>query len=294
MHRIICICFVALTCIIAGSSCQKEVGFDTPTTQGSTTGIFKAKIDGVQYTADAGVSAAIILGVISINAYSKDKKIFSVALVDSVSGTYVLDQNSFQGIAFLDSTDADKNAFTTTNGTDTTQAGGKITILIDKVNKVISGNFTCKVYRSSDGRQKLITEGSFQVPYTNTIPAAKTTDTFRVKIDGVDWTGRSILTGASGGYISVTASELNLTKVVSFQLPQTVTAGTYDLDLAGNYFGLYLPDGINTFSADGGKITVVEHKVSARRIRASFNFKAVAFTGTGSHQFTDGYFSVGY
>lgn len=287
----------AILCLLIHASCQKEYSEATVGTGGSTSvsGVFKAKIDGVQYTADASATAAILLGVTTISASSKDKKFFTIALTDTVSGTYVLDQNSFHGLAFLDSTDTDKEAFSTDGGMDTTQAGGKITITIDRTKKIVSGTFSCKVYRNSDGKRKMITEGSFQLPYLSAIPGAKSTDTFRVNIDGSAWSAKSISTAASGGFLTVVASEQNLTKIVTIQLPQTVTAGTYDIDLAGNYVGLYLPDGISPYVADTGKITVLERNTASKRIRANFNFTATGFSGgTNSAVLTNGYFSVGY
>lgn len=288
----------AIACLLF-VSCQKEYSEATLGTGGGgtagTSGIFKAKIDGAQYTADAFVTASVMLGSTTILANSKDKRFFAIEITDTVSGTYTLNKVSVDGIILVDSTDLNKEGFSTNEGNDTTQAGGTITISIDKVKKIVSGTFSCKLFRDSDSKQRRITEGSFQVPYTNTIPAAKTTDTFRVKIDGADWTAKSISTAVSGGYVTVVASEQNLTKIVSIQFPQSVVAGTYDFDFSGNYVGLYLPDGGTPYTADSGRITVLERNTVLKRIRANFNFKATSLSnGTAGAAFTNGYFSVGY
>ena len=289
----------AILCLLLVCSCQKEYSVATGGTGGGITasagGVFKAKINGVQYTADAFATASVLLGSTTILANSKDKRFFAIEITDTVSGTYTLDQHSVHAIVLVDSTDANKEAFSTNEGTDTTQAGGKVTISIDKVKKIVSGTFSCKLFRDADGKQKQITEGSFQIPYANTITASKTTDTFRAKIDGADWVAKSVSTAVSGGLFTVVASEQNLTKIVSIQLPQTVTPGTYDFDFTGDYVGLYLPDGSSPYTADTGKITVLERNTVSKRIRANFNFKATALSnGTTTATFTNGYFSVGY
>ena len=282
------------------SSCQKEVDFDTPVTGGSASGgaasgIFTAKVDGVQYTAEAA-SGSILRGTISITARTKEKKFFVVTVTDTVTGTYVLDQASIQGaMAYIDSTDANKIAFATNEGSDSTQAGGQIIIRsIDKVKKIISGTFSCKMFRDMDGKQKVITEGSFSVPFTSALPVARTTDTFRVKIDGVSWNAKSITAAVSGGLLIVNGSEPNLSKVMGFQLPQAIAAGTYDFSYTGDYVALYLPDGSTPYLADSGKLTILERNISTRRVRANFNFIAPAVVGTDAHQITEGYFSVTY
>lgn len=297
MFRFFRILSAVILCQLVISSCQKEVSVDTQGTPGNSSGVngtFKAKIDGVQYTADAVVTASVILGGTTISASSKDKKTFAIAITDTAGGTYILDQNSLHGIAFVDSTDSNLGGFASNEGADTTQSGGKITITFDRVKKIISGTFTCKLMRGSDKKQKVVTEGTFQIPYSNTIPLAKATDTLRVKIDGKDWTAKSITANAGSGLLTIIASEQNLTKIVTLQFPQLTTNGTYDFDFAGNYVGLYLPDGLSPYTADSGMLTVVEHKISSKRIRANFNFKASALAGGNSAVFTNGYFSVGY
>lgn len=282
-------------CLLVFSSCQKEVDFNTPVVpDGSFSGSFTAKIEGVPYTAEAA-TGSMLRGVMTITAYSKDKKLFAIAITDTVTGTYTLNQTSHHAVGFVDSTDVNKNAFVTNQGNDTSQAGGKVTITsIDKVKKIITGTFSCKVFREMDGKRKVITEGSFTVPYTSSLPVAKTTDTFQVKIDGADWTAKSITAVVTGGLLAVNGSDLNLTKIIGFQLPRAITAGTYDFDISSDYVGIYLPDGIMPITADTGKLTVLERNTTLRRIRVSFNFKGATLLGTESHQLTNGYFSVSY
>lgn len=285
---------VALLGALAFFSCQKEVD-DTPVNPGNpSTGMFKAKIDGVQYTASTS-TGSILRNVITIAAYSADKKYFVIVISDTVARTYTLNQNSTHAIAFADSTDANKKNFASNQGSDSSQAGGTATITsIDKVNMIISGTFSCKLYRNDDGKRKVVTEGSFQVPYTSGLPAAKTTDTFHVQIDGMDWVAKSISGNASGGLLVVTASERNLSKIVALQLSQMITAGSYNFDAAGSNAGIYIPDGITPCSVDTGKITILENNLTSKRIRGNFSFKADEFQGNKSYQLASGYFSVGY
>ncbi len=288
--------FLLLT--ILTISCQKEISVElgrqgTPT----VSAVLKMKINGSQWIANRGAGASIIAGFININGLSTDGKALSITLNDSVPGTYVLDQISFNTAALSDSLDNNGLAYTTNEGKDTSQAGGVITVTaIDKANKTISGTFHFKAYREFDSKQKQITEGVFnKLPYVATLPAANLTDTFHVKIDNVDWTAKSIIGSTSGTDIYISGSELNLSKLVALSIPSNITPGTYNLDaITGTYIGIYSPVSTSIMTSLSGKITILEHNTATKKLRGNFNFIAVDVSTAKSSQLTAGYFSLKY
>lgn len=288
--------FLLLTILII--SCQKEISVELG--KGGTpdvSAVLKMKINGSQWIANREAGASIIAGFININGLSTDGKALSITLNDSVPGTYVLDQISFNTAALSDSLDNNGLAYTTNEGKDTAQAGGVITVTaIDKVNKTISGTFHFKAYREFDSKQKQITEGVFnKLPYVATLPPANLTDTFHVKIDNVYWTAKSISGYTSGTNIYISGSELNLSKLVALSIPSNISLGTYNLDaITGTYIGIYRPVLASIMTSLSGKITILEHNTATKKLRGSFNFIAVDVSTAKSSQLTDGYFSLTY
>ncbi len=284
--------------ILTVISCQKEISVElgsggTPTAGATLT----MKINGSQWTATRGAVASIIAGYINIDGISSDGKSLTITLNDTVPGTYVLDQMSFNGAELSDSLDLSGLAYTSNEGQDTTQAGGVVVVTaIDKINKTITGTFHFKAYRDFDSKQKLVTEGIFnKLPYVSTLPPANLTDTLYVKVDNVDWTARSISGTQSGTDIIITGSELDLSKLIVLSIPFNTPPGTYNLDaLTGTYIGIYSPVSTSIMISQTGKITIIEHNTVTKRLRGNFNFIAVDQATNKSSQLTAGYFSLIY
>lgn len=295
----IAIYLLAALSIFSFTSCSKEESLEIDGKQPAiANGIFKMKINGTEWTAYNSAFASISDGFIHINGKSRDNKAFIITLSDTLATTYVLDQSSLNVSALSDVADLSGIAYGTNGGTDTADAGGTVVITnIDKVNKTISGTFSFKMFRDIDGSQKQITEGSFdKVPYnTSTSPGgtASTTDTIRAKIDNTNWTAVGITGNSSGGSLIISGAAIDGKKTVSLIMPEGVTSGTYNLD-GLSYIGLYLPTPSTIYLSESGKITVIEHNSTTKRIRGSFDFKATDQTGSISAQLTDGYFSVKY
>lgn len=289
--------FVAVTFTFLFISCKKEesfeIGKDKPA---NVSGLLKMKINGTQWIADNSAGGSIIAGLINITGTSKDGKNFTITLRDTVATTYVLDQRSFNAAALSDNLDLNGISFTTNQGTDTADAGGIVIITsIDKINKTISGTFKFKMFRDIDNKQKQITEGSFdKLSYSTSLPPASTTDTLRVKIDNIDWSAKSITAIVVGGSLEINASELDVSRSVGLSMPQTIIRGTYDLSFPSDYIGLYLPTITTFLASDSGKLTIIEHNTSTKRIRGNFNFNATDLVSTRSTLLTQGYFSVKY
>ena len=126
-----------------------------------------AVIDGVQWQAiDSTQISSIVFGNINISGSSADNQIINITLADTVIGTYVLNQSS-NSLATYANLDSSAYAYSTNQGSDTSQAGGTVNVTaIDRVNKTISGIFSFKVFRDVDGTQKKVTSGVFyNIPY---------------------------------------------------------------------------------------------------------------------------------
>ncbi len=288
-------------------ACQKEVSINSlnpnpgpgigPVIPPVITSALTMKIGGVRWQADKRGEATLLAGFTNIEGISSDKKFLSIFLDDTIPKTYTLSQTSKSYAELSDTTDMNGKSYSTDQGNSATDAGGTVVVTaIDKVNKTLSGTFQFKMFRSLDGKQKVITEGSFtKLPYKSSLPPAAITDTFQVKIDNIDWSGKSISTGlTSTGELFISASELNVSKSVNFFIPANIAVGTYNLEGMGAYISLYNPD-LNTFLiAESGKLVILEHNFTTKRIRGNFNFKAVETPGTKTALLTQGYFALNH
>ena len=280
-------------------ACQKEGELDATNTNGFLepgSGNFQAKIDGVQWSANEVITATIQNGVIVIYGSNTDQKSMLLRVGDSGVHNYTFTNNSTSNVgAFTDSTLTPVAAFTT-NGWDIDSTYGNLNITsIDTTNKVMSGTFSMKVYRQIDSLQRNITEGVFtNVPYTTQPAPTSGTDTFRVKIDGADFS-YDILSGISAfGQIHVSASQGGV-KSVGITVPDDAPVGVDTFDLS-EYVGQYNVDASTFLGADSGSLTILEHNTTTHRIRGSFDFRAnTVFTHLPPvAHLTEGYFSVIY
>jgi hypothetical protein len=307
-----------LGALILLCSCQKEYSLNDPSGTGSgtggtggggsaVTGDFRAKIGGVQWVANQAASAVRNNGIINISGLSTDGQFVTMTLMDSGVHVYTLNDVVMNAGAYTPNQSQTTIAYTSNSSNDPALAGGSCTITsIDAVNHKMSGTFSFKVYRQTDNTSKSITEGSFtNITYTTTsgIPPAAATDTFRVKMDGVDWTSYSItatninMTGFNK--IAITSTyDANNTKNMGLTFDNTIVPGSYVFDLfdvVGQYNPTSSVTNPNPYAGSGGNLTILEHNTTTHRIRGNFNFVAAPLLGTGAPvSFTAGYFSVHY
>jgi hypothetical protein len=129
-----------------------------------------ATIDSVSWEAADSTQAAIISqGAITISGISSGGQEISITLNDTVVGIYVLNQTSASLAIYANLDSVGSYAYSTNQGSDTAQAGGTVNVTaINTAGKTISGIFSFKVYRNSDGSQKDITAGVFyNIPYAD-------------------------------------------------------------------------------------------------------------------------------
>lgn len=275
--------------------CQKEMSYEKGSGS-SATGKLRAKIDGVQWVADASASATILAGEIAIDGISVDNKELYIQLGGDSVSTYNLDQQS-QGFAIWGDSTSASDPWSTDQGQSAADAGGSVIVTsIDTVNKTISGTFTFKVYRDSDSTHFDVTEGVFdQIPYTATLPPASGGDTLSAKIDGTFWAAESITSLVYGEQLAISGATSDLSKSIILSMPRTVVPGTYALSVAnGGYYGVYSVGAVS-LTSDSGTLTITAHNTTTKQITGSFSFSASdPLGGGGSAALTEGYFSVTY
>lgn len=305
MKKIFTYLFLSVTGIFIFESCQKEIDWSTGTPD-AVTGDFRAKIDGIQWVANSAAGAYRIGGLISISGRSSDKKYLTITLTDSGVHRYTLDDMSFNAASYIDSNLANPINFTTNQGVNPGDAGGTLEITsIDTVKKKISGTFSFKVFRQSDGLQRTMTQGSFtNLSYAITLPPTSGTDTFNVKIAGTLWTPPTVVAVKTPSMppltsqIVITGTDATGSKAVGLFMPSDIIPGNYTLDFfGGTYIGQYNPDSnpSNSQASTSGTLTILSHNTTTRRIRGNFNFHAeTILPPIQTTELTEGFFSVTY
>lgn len=291
-------------------ACHKNSGLDNAVIgkRNDSTGLLSALIDGKPWIASARY-ASIMNGFITISGTDSIGQTIAISLNDTIMSEYVLGQKTVSAAYYADSTMYLQN-FSTNQSKDASLAGGKVVVTaINRLNKTITGNFTLNLYSDSAGYKKTVTEGNFiDLPYITELPPAKSTDTFYVQIDGINWVAESISAGIAEGQILVKGSTQDASRSVSIDLPQYFQSGWY-ADFAPDYiWGLYYngarsyssfqyrprPDGSIGIFTLPGFLHILEDDPATRRLRVNFQFQAAVSSGVDSVQLNNGYFSVQY
>lgn len=278
-------------------ACQKEydpgIG-STPTPTPGGSGSFTAAINSTNWSATSK-SATRQGGVIVLYGSSTDNKSIVLRVADSGVHVYTFHTQSSSNFGAYTDNAVGTNAFAT-NQWPVDGAYGTVNITaIDTVNKTMTGTFNMKVYRAFDSLQRTITQGVFtKISYSVTSPPPSTTDSFRVKVNGAPFTYSTITAFKGFGMISVSAST-GAAPSVGITVPDNVTPGNYAFDII-TYVGQYNPSSTTFLAADTGHVTILEHNLTTKRIRGTFQFKAnQVFTHNPPDvQLTEGYFSAIY
>ena len=286
--------FLVLASILIFSACQKEISPEVGTAP-IASGSFKAKINGVQWEANSIKTATMQDGVIVLYGLNTDKKSILLRVADSGVHNYAFHSESMSNAGLFIDSAVSPFAFTT-NQWDVEGNYGNLNITsIDTVRKTMSGTFSMQVYKNFDDTQRTITEGSFtKIVYTTQPPALSNTDSFRVKIAGLNFS-YNLLTGINVfGRINVAASQ-GVAPAVGLSLPDTIKVGQHSFD-SFDLIGQYNPTASLFLAADTGSVTILEHNIVTKRIRGNFHFLAnTAFTHLPPNiNLTEGYFSVKY
>ena len=303
MKYLFAIVFVSILAF-SNSACQKEFSLDDidsslitlPSLPGGAKGIFTANIDGKKFTADKATVASFSYGAILLTGISNSGETLLFNVADSGLHTYSLDNESTRNGGVY--TKDNENSYSTIGGDSPAESGGSLSITsIDKEKKTVSGKFSMVVYRSIDKKQKKITEGIFtNIPY-DTVPvqATPSTDTFKVKVEGVDFPTYSVIGLNLMNTLSLTVNNQAGSKTIGLVMPSDVKAGTYKFSPAEmEFYGQYNVSASTYLVAYAGTLTILEHNTATKRVKGNFNFEAKELTGEEKANLTEGYFSVTY
>jgi Family of unknown function (DUF6252) len=277
-------------------SCRKEYSVENGN---GLPADFTAQINGVTWDAAQGTAgASITQGQINITGVSADSQQLSITLGDTVIGVYSLNQHS-GSLAVYDYVDSSNlYAYSTSQSGDTSQAGGTVTVTaIDRVNQLISGIFSFKVYRAIDGAQKSLTSGVFyNLPYTTSADSSSNADTLVATIDSVAWVGQSITATVTNGQLSISGSAPDGSEAISLLFPSFSAPGAYPLNLTviSEYEGIYAPTPALSMVSESGSLTILTNNTAQTRITGTFQFQATQQGVATSYAIQNGYFSVFY
>jgi len=283
------------------SACKKETSIETS----NVTANFTAVINGVQWAAaKTSEGATLLKGMLNITGISADSQEISITLTDTSLGVHTLSPQT-TSLAAYGSIDSSSGAtFSTSQGVDSTQAGGEVTLTqINKLNNTVSGTFSFTVYRSSDGTQRTIASGVFtNIPYTSSLPGNNPGDTLTASIDGAAFASQSIQATVQDAQLTILGSTSNASQSIALIIPTNASVGTHALTPSGStpaYMSIYdfvSSNGNNTAApANAGSINILENNAAISRISGSFSFTtADGSVGNTDHTVTSGFFSVYY
>ncbi|WP_153800606.1 DUF6252 family protein [Foetidibacter luteolus] len=274
-------------------SCQKEITDweDVPS------GDFTATIAGEPWSAGTVLkSASRLAGVINITGRSNDNRWLTITLKDSGVHRYALVNNVMNAALFYDSMAVPVKQYVTMDDEDTDEVGGEVNITeIDTVKKTISGTFAFVMYTQYDSSYMIVENGVFKnISYATTVaPSPHTSNAFKAKIDGVEWTPYSITGIISQDKLIINATMPDVSRTMGFQLPADIQAGKHSLGIATGYTAVYLSSTTN-YLVDSGELNILEHDKAKKKIKGEFNFKASDIVGTKKVDITEGAFSISY
>jgi hypothetical protein len=296
---------ILLLLLFAGwifSACKKEYSIENGTTN---TANFTAVINGTPWAATSVTEGATVLqGMLNITGISVDSEEISITLTDTALGVHTLtpQTSSLAVLGYIDSNYTTN--FSTAQGSDSTQAGGEVDLTeINTLTKTVSGTFSFKVYRSSDGAQRTIASGIFKdIPYTSTLPGSNPGDTVTASIDNSPFTSQSIQASTEDNQLTILGSTSTGGQAVALVLPTNAPVGSHALTPPGvmpaPYSATYDFVGSNgniAAPANAGTINILENNAATSRMRGNFSFTTLdAATGNTNHTVNSGFFSVYY
>lgn len=143
------------------TSCEKEVSVENGGGAGGS-GTFRARINGMPYTATVVKSATRASGNITITGKNDLGQQIQIQLRDSGVYNYSLHNTSIRNVGtYIDSLFTPVVPYTTNQWFRDSIYGNVNITAIDTARKTLNGTFKMKVYRSLDGDEKTITDGVF-------------------------------------------------------------------------------------------------------------------------------------
>ena len=296
MSRLFRMCLPVLV-VLGFTSCLKEKSVDS--TEDGGVGILRMKIDGKQWSANKAASATIMNGFVSIAGASQDNINLLISVQTDKAGTFQLDQVSAHLALVIDNNEATPVAYATNQGANSSIAGGTVNITsIDAATKRISGNFTFKVYRSSDDKSLMITEGYFEnLSYTAEAPPTGTDgNKMQYTAAGANIVAQQVITStAQPGLLLINGVDAAASRMMAISVPTDIAPATYTLDDTSPYELVYTV-GSTFYISESGQLIITENNATTKTIKGTFSFTGKEQTGTatGTIAITNGSFSATY
>lgn len=280
---------------------------------GNENGEFKVNFNGQTFVAST-VQAIVTEDYIAISGMKADGSFFQLTVPSDQEGTYTwpATEPEFPGIlgmaymspdggnAYIGASD---NYGEFANNPDYTDTAELVINEIDTENETISGTFKFTGVRFVDPTEPgnfdietiEFTQGSFtNISYAADVESPADNEFFAV-LDGEDFIPTNIMGLTQMGTISIIGRRGSVENI-SLSLPDDIEEGTYPLAFFGDYVGIYILDtsDTGTFGSDEGSVTITSHDTANNRIEGTFEFTATMLMNPGSHEITEGTFSVEY
>lgn len=252
--------------------------------------VFKVDFSGSTHTAIAA-SAQYQMGVLNIaGVLNANGEVLSISLDDYAVKTYT---DSFIGYFPGNSSEVGYLNIDPATG----ENHGNVTITsYDAVNKTISGRFNFTGWYGAEDLNLpsiAFTNGTFENVPVSGIPTTTNPGTnetfFRAKVNGTSKNFGTIMAFGEGATWTISATNTASQESISLTLPETITPGTYSLELFTQYYANYLSFTGDGFASDSGTITITSH--TGGWIKGTFSFTGEDFDDNVGNV-TNGEFSV--
>lgn len=163
---------------------------------------------------------------------------------------------------------------------------------IDENAQTMSGTFYTTLSTADETESVTISSGTFSnVPYA--IQKEKTGSESIALIDGVALKGTTAGTGGGSGGLTVKLASGY--KFIDLTFPNTTVPVEYDLETLDPYYTIKFVDGLYSYGAVSGTITVTSVNTSTKSISGTFEAEVEALPlGNATKQITNGVFSFTY
>lgn len=275
--------FISLIFSLILASCSKEED-DAVSSNGYT-----AKIDN-KFWRSKTTQASIFNGTIVVVGQASDGSRITFSLSGDTVGTYVVDDESSSSVSYI----VGPGGKNFTSGGNSA-AGGEVVIeSISLTDKRMSGSIICDVVRASGDSTITITQGKFtNIKYQN-LPLGLSSNELSVKLNGTAWSPQNVSGFVAFKTIFLNAIDADGTRQLSFELPEMIGPGKYELNYFTNYKAIYNSISGKKYYATNGTLEIVSHNLVKKELEATFNITAEAHEGGGIFKFTEGSFLIVY
>lgn len=238
-------------------SCSNDIEFNTPALQGSKN---------YNYWRARDIQAILLEnGGIRIIGFNKNEM-----LILKIEGTeersYGLGSSSINSAAFEDS---NLKSYTTGNNGD----GEIILEEYDTVDLTISGRFKFNSNSEGGGTVNFIDGIFYKIPIEN-IPGESNLDLsniFNASINSTSTEIQDVETNLGDNEVYINAKYANNSSI-EFYLPKNISLGAHNLNYNSDTYANYIFADGTISPSQYGTLTVLEHDIQFRKIKASFTF----------------------